>query len=1032
MGTGAYFGDVQYKVLGPLEVCTATGEPRPIRRGRPRSLLHLLLMNRRVVVPVDVVADRLWEDELPQDASNAVHQLVSYLRRTLGTEAKRQLVTSPVGYCLRAADEEVDAWQFDRLLHVVTQEVAEGSAAAAERALSAADEASNLWRGEPYSESSGYEWSSGDINRLNEGYLQLQEARLEAMLRLGRHREVVIESQSLAAAYPLREQFHAQRALALYRSDRQSDALDALRGVRALLADELGLDPGPHLQLLEQQILRQDKELEWHPPPDSADVTQPAESIRPVPGKARAVDDPPVPRLPPRPPRLHGRDADVERLSGLLTPGSLVTVAGPAGIGKSALARTIARAGGRAPVWYVDLADVDKPALAATGIARHTGFSGPLPRDPSGVLASAFRSAAGLLVLDTCEHVIPDVALTLRAIRDAATELTVLTTSRRPLDLPEETVYRLVPLPTPGDADRRSVDELSRIASIQLFVERAMRLRSDFRLDQTTAEDIARIVSGMEGLPLGIELAAANADALDARGIRERLDRLLTAATQTTTSVPRRQASLTAALDSSCVLLTPQEKAVLGPLAVFHGAFDLEAVQAVVAPDIGDPYPTLASLVRQSMVSHEGDQTYRLLRPMRNYAVQKILASSEHDAVRHRHAAYLTMASSRAGQELRTSTTALTRLHRLLPDARAAIEWSLDHERLEQAADIATAYTWYWAINGLAEEGIRWLRAVSEGIDKARLEQPLETGREAAVLRSLGLLSNPIGSVRKARDYCRRAIDLSRSIDDEAGATAALLTLGIAEWALGDFGAAAAAHDEANDLAIRTGERWHRLSALTLRARTALDGGEPDALQRIEAAIAAGQDAGDRQMLSIAMSLLARHHLGGGQIDAAAVAAEHALREARRLHYREGELGALNLLGRARLGQGRTGQATACFTEALSAAVDINHRGAMCETMESLALGAAASGRYEHAYLLVHASARERTRLGLRLPTFGAQDLARIAGSSAEVLGSATALLDARITLISFDELVAGLVGSESVDRLTGAGGVAPSGAGAK
>jgi predicted ATPase len=725
---------------------------------------------------------------------------------------------------------------------------------------------------------------------------------------------------------------------------------------------------------------------------------------------------------------LHGRDLDVEQLGRLLTPGAAVTLSGPAGIGKSALARAVARGGHHDPVWYVELADVDDPASAATSIARQTGFTAPLPSDPSGVLASAFRGAEGLLVLDTCEHLVPDVAWTIDAIRNKAPALTVLTTSRRPLELADETVHRLTPLTTPDDGGRLSTEELSRLSSVSLFVERATRVRGDFHLDETTAEDIAAIARGMEGLPLGIELAAANADVLDAKGIRQRLSSLLGPAADTTSPGPRRRASLTAALDSSCVLLTPQEKSVFAPLAVFRGAFDLDAVQAVVGPDTGDPYPTLASLVRQSMVSHEGDQTYRLLRPLRTYAADKLAASADHDRVRDRHARYLATASSRAARELRTSTTALTRLQRLLPDARAAVEWSLAHGRHEQAADIATAYTWYWAINGLAEEGIGWLAAVANEVDKARVtDRPSDPRREAAVLRCLGLLSNPVGSVREAGEYCRRALQLSRSVDDQPGTTAALLTLGIADWALGDFAAAATSHDEAIHLATCTGERWHRLAALTLRARTALDAGESDAVERIEAAIAAGQEGKDLQMLSIAMSLLARHHLGTGQVDASAVAAEHALRHARRLHYREGELGALNLLGRARLARGHVTQATAWFTEALKAAVDIRHRGAMCETLESLALSAAASGRHEHAYLLLRVSSRERDRLGMQAPAFGAHAVAQAEASTAEILGSATALVDAKVTVMTFHELVDELLSNASfgevlMDELHGDG----------
>ncbi len=1010
-GHRGYVVAVHYMVLGPLEVRGESGDSRTVRRGRPRALLHLLLIHRRVVVPVDVLADRLWEEHLPHDAANGVHQLISYLRRSLGPAGKRQLVTTSVGYRLDAADDEVDAWNFDRLAQSAFQSLGAGSAAAAQRALTTAEEAAALWRGEPYPESSAYEWAQGEINRMKERYLQLQEARLEALLQLGRHRDVVLEAQSLAAAHPVRERFSLQQALALYRSDRQREALDVLRAVRRVFADELGLDPGRALQALEQQILRGDPALVR--PAGVANTglsVPPASPPRPTTARDAREDPFPAPGLPPRPPVLIGRDDDVNRLTRALEPGATVTLTGPAGIGKTAVARTVARARRNEAVWYVDFADVDSVEVSAAAMARQLGYIGQLPSDPTSVLVAGFRSRRGLLVVDTCEHLMPGVSHILHALNEQAPDLIVLAASRRPLGLPDETVVRLPALQVPAEGALPPLEVLAEIPAVRLFMDRAIRVRSDFRLDATTSEDVAEIARGMEGLPLGLELAAANAEALDAAGIRERLDNKLSAAATSTAFVVKRQVSLEAALDASCVLLTPGEKQVLGALAVFRGIFDLDAVKAVVAPEAGDPYPTLASLVRQSMVSHEGGQSYRLLRPMRDYAAEKVATGPGHADIRERHAAYSAATSNAVSRELRTSATALTRLHRLLPDARAAMEWSLAGGRLTDAADIAVAYTWYWAINGLAQEGLRWLSTVADEIEAQRLSRPVDTAREAAVLRSLGLLSNPLGRIHEARDFCRRSIELSRSVHDDVGATAALLTLGIAEWARGDFAAAAAAHDKAMSTASRTGERWHLLAALTLRARTALDAGDDDALERIESAIAAGQQEDERQMLSIAMSLLARHHLGTGMVAEAAIAAEGALDQARRIRYREGEVGALSLLGRVRLEEGDLEAAAGCLTEALTIAVDIQHRGAMCEAVESMALVAAASGDHEHAHLLLHVSERERARLGLPAPAFGAEAVARAKQSTARLVGTGMSLLEARATVATFDGLVSELL----------------------
>ena len=254
-----------FSILGPLEV-TQGDIHLTVRPGRPRSLLHLLIVNRRVVVPTDVIADRLWPDDLPQDAPNAVHQLLSYVRRALGTEGRELLSTTSSGYQLDVPDSAVDAWLFERNLAEALSVAANAGSADLLRACAAADEAIKLWRGDPLAESAHLEWSAGPRAGLQDGYVQAHLSRLDMLLRLGRHREVVLDSQALAAAYPFREDFHHVRALALYRSGRQGEALESLRDVRALLARELGVDPGRNLQGLEHDILEQSDALEWIPP----------------------------------------------------------------------------------------------------------------------------------------------------------------------------------------------------------------------------------------------------------------------------------------------------------------------------------------------------------------------------------------------------------------------------------------------------------------------------------------------------------------------------------------------------------------------------------------------------------------------------------------------------------------------------------------------------------------------------------------------------------------------------------------------
>ena len=442
---------VRFWVLGPLEV-TSGESPCHLRRGRPRSLLHLLLLHRRVVLPTEVVADRLWQ-EPPQDAPNAVHQLVSYTRRAL-RDTGDILVTAPTGYLLQAEDDAVDAWRFDHLVQSATELVRRGDGAtAASEAMHHAEEALDMWRGKPFIESSDYEWAQGDISRLEDSYLLAQETRLEAMLQLGRHREVVLEAQALVAAHPLREQFHLQYSLALYRSARQGEALEVHRALRDLLANELGIDPSPRLQQLEQRLLQQDPGLLWRAPTDLADV-----SIRPTPtpspsdvGAPEPVRRPPLhPARPPRPASpLIGRERDVLRVLELLAPGFPVTITGSPGVGKSRIAVEVSLRLDTS-VWFVDLADVGQPEFVFPTLSQRLGLSGTGRGQPLDQIVSALAGERGVLVLDQCEHLLEPIVALVGTLREQAEELSVLITSRRPIGLESERIFPLPPLSVPG------------------------------------------------------------------------------------------------------------------------------------------------------------------------------------------------------------------------------------------------------------------------------------------------------------------------------------------------------------------------------------------------------------------------------------------------------------------------------------------------------------------------------------------------------------------------------------------------------
>jgi DNA-binding SARP family transcriptional activator len=250
---------VEYRILGPLSVRDG-GENRPLRGATQRALLAVLLLDANRVVPLDTLVDELWGEEPPETAVKIIHNGVSQLRRVLGDPDR--LVTQSPGYVLRVEPGELDAEVFALLAAEGQRALDEGRAEdAAERLGAALD----LWNGRALADVALERSAHTEAARLEDLRLTVLEDRTEAQLALGRHRELVAELEALVAEHPLRERLRLQLVLALYRAGRQAEALDAYRKTRQFFVDELGLEPSPPLQRLEQAVLRQDPSLELEP-----------------------------------------------------------------------------------------------------------------------------------------------------------------------------------------------------------------------------------------------------------------------------------------------------------------------------------------------------------------------------------------------------------------------------------------------------------------------------------------------------------------------------------------------------------------------------------------------------------------------------------------------------------------------------------------------------------------------------------------------------------------------------------------------
>src|SRR5262245_45586459 len=232
---------MEFRLLGPLEV-REDGDVLEVGGGKPRALLAVLLLNANHVVSSDVLIESLWGERPPGTATKALQVYVSQLRKALGRE---RIVTASPGYELRLEPDELDLDRFEHL--VADAEYIEALA---------------LWRGAPLADFTYEPFAQSEIARLDELWAGTVESRIEADLAAGRHATIVAELEALVEQYPMRERFRAQLMLALYRSVRQAEALDAYQDVRGTLVEELGIEPSHELRDLHRRILAQDPVLD--------------------------------------------------------------------------------------------------------------------------------------------------------------------------------------------------------------------------------------------------------------------------------------------------------------------------------------------------------------------------------------------------------------------------------------------------------------------------------------------------------------------------------------------------------------------------------------------------------------------------------------------------------------------------------------------------------------------------------------------------------------------------------------------------
>lgn len=438
-------------------------------------------------------------------------------------------------------------------------------------------------------------------------------------------------------------------------------------------------------------------------------------------GRAPATDVLRVPpsdvgNLPGTPTTFVGRTEALADLRARLDRSRLVTLVGPGGAGKTRLALELAREVRERYLdgaWWIDLAALNEPSLLAGEVLRQLGRGQPPGADAADALVIALRDRHQLVVVDNCEHLVEPVAVLAERVLAACPRLSVVATSREALAIGMESTYPVTPLAVPGSESETGEAVLATEAG-RLFADRADAVRPGFTVDDDNATYIAAICRRLDGLPLAIELAAAQVAVLTPAEIAAALAdrfRILTGGSRT--SLPR-QRTLEASVQWSHDLLDATEQTLFRRLAAFGGSFDLEAAEAVcVDGELAAEavLPTLRALVAKSLVVAEpagAQMRYRLLETMDAFARERLVESADADEVRHRHCShYLGVAA--AVEPLLLSPQVIEAMQRFdleIVNMRAAIDWALSSGRANDALRLVGNLWLYWFSRDIGGEGL--------------------------------------------------------------------------------------------------------------------------------------------------------------------------------------------------------------------------------------------------------------------------------------------------------------------------------------
>ncbi|MBI5302795.1 MAG: tetratricopeptide repeat protein [Chloroflexi bacterium] len=766
---------------------------------------------------------------------------------------------------------------------------------------------------------------------------RLRAIYIDALLQLAQHHRAESEytraiefAQKILVADPANEKAYQHIIFCLAATGDRIGALKQYDECKKILRDELGVEPSSETIALRDRI---EQALSG--------------------GKAREAL---FTNLPHPLTSFIGREKEIVEVKQLLAQHRLVTLTGSGGCGKTRLAIEVASQlveSFRNGVWWVELAPLSDASLIPQTVAQALGLRETPNQSLDETLNHFLRGKRLLLVLDNCEHLIVACAELANKLLSACVELKILATSRESLGITGEVAWRVPSFAVPDVEQLPSLEKLVQYDVIQLFVQRAMTVAPQWRLNGN-APSVARVCARLDGIPLAIELAAARVKVLSVEQIAARLDDRFNLLTTGSRAALARQQTLRATIDWSYDLLSDAERIMLQRLSVFAGGWTLEAAEEVCNGQ-STTLDTLASLVDKSLVvveQNEAEPRYHMLETVRQYAHEKFAQaeSSELESVRTRHLDYFLKLAEEAEPKLQSAEQKvwLVRLENDYDNLRAAWE-----RAIETDAEIALRLVWalfeFWGAGVHLPEARDWLASLLP-----RTERWGVSAKHARVLIIAGAVALYQGNSAAARELIEQGLTIAKKTESKFEIACACLWLGFSTWIRGDF---QTAHDVLDTSLVL----WRELDDALYIARTQFflanvmrDQGEFDqAHQLYEASIARFQALGDNRHLAHVLNALGVLAQLQGDYPRAAKWYEECIKFERENGRESFLVLAIGNLGTVSLHASDYPRARACFEESLILEQQLGHTEEIFLNLMGLAGVMTATGKPEQAALLL-------------------------------------------------------------------------------